>query len=59
MITEALTVIIWKQLNGGIFELYELLPAFILATISILVFSKIKKPSIKIQNEFDNIKNVK
>lgn len=27
-----LTVIIWKQLESGIFALYEILPGFILAT---------------------------
>ena len=41
MITGAITVLIWKQLSGGIFELYELLPGFIFAFIAILVFSKI------------------
>ncbi|RYV02851.1 sodium/proline symporter PutP [Shewanella sp. OPT22] len=38
ILTGALTVIIWKQLEGGIFDLYELLPAFIFAaTVGVIV----------------------
>ncbi|NTS77840.1 sodium/proline symporter PutP [Catenovulum sp. SM1970] len=33
MITGAVTVVVWKQLSGGIFDLYELLPAFIFALL--------------------------
>ncbi|MEA2046914.1 MAG: sodium/proline symporter PutP [Campylobacterota bacterium] len=40
MIVGALTVIIWKELQGGIFEIFELLPGFILSWIAILLFSK-------------------
>ncbi|SFZ98915.1 Proline/sodium symporter PutP (TC 2.A.21.2.1) @ Propionate/sodium symporter [hydrothermal vent metagenome] len=38
------TVLIWKPLSGGLFDLYELLPGFVFAWIAILVFSKIGKP---------------
>lgn len=41
IITGSLTVITWKQLQGGIFDLYELVPAFILSFLSIIVFSLI------------------
>ncbi len=40
MLAGAMTVIIYKQLEGGIFDIYELLPGFIVATIATLVFSK-------------------
>ena len=40
MIVGSLTVIVYKQLEGGIFDLYELLPGFIAAWIAILAFSK-------------------
>ena len=33
------TVVIWKQLEGGIFDLYEIVPGFILATIAIVAVS--------------------
>ena len=64
MITGAVTVLVWKQLSGGIFELYELLPGFLFASIAILLFTKISKetrPEIletfdKFQDEFKRIK---
>ncbi|MFP3361542.1 sodium:proline symporter, partial [Planococcus sp. SIMBA_143] len=37
MITGAVTVIVWKQLSGGLFDVYELLPGFIFATIAIFI----------------------
>lgn len=42
IITGALTVIIWHQLDGGIFSLYELVPAFFLAIIACFVTSLIE-----------------
>lgn len=41
MITGAATVLIWKQLEGGLFDVYEILPGFIFAFIAIVVFSKL------------------
>jgi sodium/proline symporter len=41
MLVGSLTVIIYKNLEGGIFDLYELLPGFIFAWIAILVFSRV------------------
>jgi len=41
MLTGTISVIVWKQLEGGIFDLYELLPSFIFASIAIVVFSKL------------------
>lgn len=35
-----LTIIIWKNLSGGIFDLYEIIPGFLLALIGIIIFSK-------------------
>lgn len=44
MVMGSIIVIIWKQLEGGIFELYELLPGFISAWLAILIFSRFGKP---------------
>ncbi len=41
MVVGALTVIIYKQFEGGIFDLYELIPGFVAAWIAVLVFSKV------------------
>ena len=55
MISGAVTVIIWKQLEGGIFEVYELLPGFIVATVCILLFSKQSKVSQESKDAFDQM----
>lgn len=39
IITGAATVIVWHQIDGGIFALYELVPAFFLATLACLTVS--------------------
>jgi sodium/proline symporter len=39
IITGATTVILWHQLDGGIFTLYELVPAFFLSTIICITLS--------------------
>lgn len=56
MITGAATVLIWKQLEGGIFELYEILPGFILAFIAILVFSKLFPAKKEIVDTFEKVR---
>jgi sodium/proline symporter len=57
MIIGTLTVIIWSNLTGGIFDLYELAPGFIFAWIAIMIVSLIgKAPSEEVQNEFDTFK---
>ena len=40
MVVGATTVMVWKQIEGGIFDVFELLPGFIFSWIAILVFSK-------------------
>ena len=48
------TVVIWKQISGGIFELYEIVPGFILATLAVILVSLLSsKPSQKVRNSFD------
>jgi len=56
MVVGALTVIIYKQIAGGIFDLYELLPGFVAAWIAILVFSKIgAKNSEDVEEIFNEV----
>ncbi len=60
MISGGASVFIWKLLLnplGGIFTIYELLPAFIISCIFIVVVSLItKEPSEEIQAEFEKAK---
>lgn len=56
IIAGGLTVIIWKQLQGGIFDLYEIVPGFICSLVAIVIFSLLsKEPSQEIINEFDSV----
>jgi len=42
MLLGASTVVIWSNLSGGIFDLYEIVPGFLLASIAIVVISLLK-----------------
>lgn len=61
MLSGGIMVFIWKLIlkpMGGIFGVYELLPAFIVSCIFIYAVSKMtKEPSAEIQNEFELAKN--
>ena len=37
IITGGLTVVIWKQLSGGSFDLYEIVPGFVFSLLSIVI----------------------
>ena len=39
IIAGGVTVVIWKQLEGGIFELYEIVPGIIVSAVAILLVS--------------------
>lgn len=39
MVSGAITVIVWKQLSGGIFDVYEILPGFLIASAVIVSVS--------------------
>lgn len=55
MISGFITVVVWKALKGGIFDVYELLPAFIVATLVIIIISHIQRKHIdpKVTEEFE------
>ncbi|ABV87928.1 sodium/proline symporter PutP [Shewanella pealeana] len=54
IIVGALTVVVWKQLSGHIFDIYEILPGFILASLAGVVISKMQSPSETIKQQFDS-----
>ncbi len=47
IVAGGLTVIVWPQLEGTLFELYELVPGFVLATAAIVVVSLVESRSAK------------
>ncbi len=61
MLTGGITVFVWKNLVsrlGGVFGVYELLPAFVLSAAAILAVSLLTpKPSDEIIREFDAARN--
>lgn len=60
MVSGGAMVFIWKYViapKGGVFAIYELLPAFLVAMIVLVVVSLCTKaPSEEIQKEFDEVK---
>ncbi len=59
IIVGALTVIIWAQVSGGLFDLYELAPGFLFGFLAILIVSLLDKaPSTEIQEEFTTYKTM-
>lgn len=55
IIVGALTVIIWKNLEGGLFDLYEIVPGFIFAFVAGVVVSKLKSiNSTELNAQFDS-----
>ena len=44
MILGAITVIVWKHLDGGIFTVYEILPGFIISAVGIVIASLLTRP---------------
>ncbi|MBG9446777.1 proline:sodium symporter PutP [Cytobacillus firmus] len=59
IIVGAVTVIVWAQLTGGLFDLYELAPGFLFAALAIIVVSLLDKaPSAEVQEQYDRYKSV-
>ena len=51
-----ITVVVWKQLSGGLFDLYEIIPGFLLAPLAIIVVSLLTaEPDAELQATFDEV----
>jgi len=61
MVTGGAMVFIWKLLIrplGGFFDIYELLPAFVVSCLAIVIVSLYTAPpSEEVQEEFEKVKN--
>ena len=55
MLTGAITVIAWKQLYAATTGLYEMVPGFVLATLAIVVVSRLGRPSPAMEGLFDHV----
>lgn len=59
MIVGGVSDFIWYFMDGGIWDVYEIIPGFILASIAIIVVSFITKQNEELAVEFDEVKNIK
>lgn len=56
VVAGGITVLVWKQLHGGIFELYEIAPGFLFSALSIVLVSLLdKEPPQSVRDEFHAI----
>lgn len=56
IVAGGITVIVWKQLSGGIFDLYEIVPGFIVSVIAIVAMSLADaEPSAEMTGEFEKV----
>ncbi|MDP0562421.1 MAG: sodium/proline symporter PutP [Candidatus Endonucleobacter sp. (ex Gigantidas childressi)] len=54
IIAGGLTVVIWRQLDGGIFDLYEIVPGILLSVMMIVIGSYLSKPPTQlVTSSFD------
>lgn len=53
ILTGGVASIVWHSLKGGIFEVYELVPAFIISCLAIVLVSLRTKVSAEVKEEFD------
>ena len=45
MVVGAVTVVVWSDLTGGLFELYEIVPGFFFASMAIIIITLLKPAS--------------
>lgn len=55
MVAGAVTVVVWKQLSGGWFDVYELLPGFVISSLAIYLVSKMDKGNQEAEALFDEM----
>ncbi len=59
MIAGAVTVVVWSNLSGGVFDLYEIVPGFALASLLIVVISTLKPASdAQALNTFEEVEQL-
>lgn len=52
----AVTVVVWANLQGGLFELYELLPGFVLSSLAIVIVSlRVPQQDEQVLQEFEQV----
>ena len=57
MIVGGVTDLLWYNLSGGVFDIYEIIPGFLFSSLAIIVFSLLTKPFKEIVEEFESVKD--
>ena len=56
MVVGAGTVVVWFQLQGGLFDVYEILPGFLACGLTVILVSLLgEKPEAAVTREFDQV----
>ena len=56
IVSGGITVLVWKQLHGGIFELYEIVPGFVASIVAIVITSLLDiPPAPHVVQDFEDI----
>ena len=58
LICGGVTDVVWHYLHGGIFDVYEILPAFIVCLVVTVVVSLLTKQNEEVAAKFDEYKNL-
>ena len=58
LITGGVTDVVWHYLKGGIFDVYEILPAFIVCLIVTVLVSLCTKKDPEVLSEFEKYKQI-
>ena len=58
LLTGGATVVAWHNLHGGIFDVYEILPAFIICLVVTIIVSLATKPDEDVLKTFDEYKKL-
>ncbi len=57
IVVGGITIVVWKQLTGGWFDVYEIVPGIIFSTIAIVAVSKISgEPSVEVKSQHEEFK---
>lgn len=58
MLSGGITVLVWLSQEGGIFDIYEIIPGFLISSILIVVVSLMTKVPKEITDEFESVKQL-
>jgi sodium/proline symporter len=59
IIVGGVTVVVWKQLSGGLFDLYEIVPGFVLSLLAIVITSVLTRaPEQNVLRDFDRASGI-